>query len=616
MRLRRDARRIWHLIGVERRNYAIGLSSLGMVNVCDVLAPVFMAVAIDLTEAELTGGEAITPTLLRLVGLEASQFTIVGAIVLYLLLQVGANAFRFPMLMYVAVPSHRVGQRVRNALAGHMLRLSRPFYDRAKSGDLMSLTTNDVGAVRMMLGPGILVGADTLLIVVLVVLVLLTLSWQLTLLAMIPLPFIALVTNRLSREEYRRFEEVQEDIGKLTERARESFAGIRILQGYAREAYDRARFRDHSWRHYEKNLRLARVRASFMPTLDFMLGISTVLVLVVGAWQVLAGALSVGTFTAFLFLVGFVAGPMVGFGWSVTLFQRGRASLDRIDRFLAEPVEITAPVAPTPLVGRGNLEVRALTFSHAGPPPLRDGEVAPARAVHASGPALVDLSFVLPAGGTLGVIGPVGSGKSTLMQLLVRLYDPPPGTIFLDGVDIRDAALADLRHQVVLAPQESFLFGTTVQRNVSLSLLADDTQRESTVRAVGLACLRPEIDALPEGYDTMLGERGYSLSGGQRQRLAIARAIAADPRVLVLDDCLSAVDARTEEAILQNLREVFAGRSGIIVSHRVAAVRACDEILVLDAGRVVERGTHQQLLARNGWYAKIASSQSDHEEAA
>jgi ATP-binding cassette subfamily B multidrug efflux pump len=610
-------RRIIALIGDERWNYVRGIGALALVNLFDVVAPLFLALAIDRVEADLTGVPMVPPVWLGSFGHGMLTATFLAPVLVYLALQIGANVFRYPMLMYVAVPSHRVGNRMRRDVVAHLLRLSRPWYDRAKSGDLMALATNDIGAVRMMLGPGILVGADTLLLVSMVLIVLLSLSWKLTLIALIPLPLIALVTNGLSLLEFRRFRDVQEDLGSLTERARESFAGIRIVQGYAREGFDRGRFAEYSWRHYAKNLRLARVRAAFLPSLDLMVGLSTALIVVFGGIEVVSGSISTGTFVAFLFLVAFLSGPMIGFGWSVSLFQRGRASLDRLDRFYAERVDIEDRTGAIVSDGPGRLEVRDLTYAYPTAATSTDSDQTEATpsAENAGRAVLRDVSFAIEPGRTVGIIGRVGSGKSTLAQLLVRMYDPPAGTVFLDGVDIRDVRLESLRRRIVLAPQETFLFSTTVARNVTLSLLDDDGEEtiETARRTTGLAQLRDEIEAMPERWETMLGERGVNLSGGQRQRLAIARAITAHPDVLLLDDCLSAVDARTEQAILAQLRSIFDGRSGLIISHRVAAVAPCDEILVLDHGRIVERGTHGALLDAGGWYAQIAAQQGAQE---
>lgn len=608
-----DLRRVAGLLRPERNNYVLGLGALLGVNIADAFAPVFMAVALDLTEAALTGKGAQTPPLLELVGLSASQFTIVSAILLYLGILLCANIARYPMLMHTAVPSHRISQTLRRKLAGHLLELAQPFYDRSKSGDLMSLATADISAVRMMLGPGILVGFDTITITTMVLIVMFGLSWELTLVGLIPLPIIALFTNWMSHQEYDRFEDVQQDIGQLTERARESYAGVRIIQGYAREDFDRERFEQYSWRHYVKNLRLAKIRAGFDPTLDLMMGLSIVLVFAYGGIMVMESRMTLGTFVAFLFLINFLSGPMIGFGWAVSLLQRGRASLTRLDAFWATPVEIADAPDAKQANGAGSIELRDLSFAYAGPKLADDSDGANDALEDTSkdqGPvqALEGISVSVPAGTTLGVLGPVGSGKSTLAAMLTRLYEPPEGAVLLDGEDIRELTLDSLRAQIVLAPQNTFLFSDTVERNIMMSAADPDLP---VTQYTELAHLHSELEQLKEGYETMLGERGVNLSGGQRQRLAIARSIAADPKVLILDDCLSAVDARTEEAILGNLRRVFDGRTGVIISHRVRAVQRCDQIIVLDSGRVIERGTHAELLKLDGYYAKIAREQTE-----
>ncbi len=602
MALQHDIRRAAELLRPERWRYAAGLGALLGVNVSDVIAPLFLAVAVELAESQLAGTLPSTPPPLALVGLETQMFGIVAAVAVYLGLQVVANILRYPMLMWTAVPSHRITQGVRRSITNQLLAQSQPFYDSAKSGDLMSIATADVNAIRMMLGPAILVGADTLMLVSLVLCVMFLLSWQLALVTLIPLPIIYFVTNRLTHMEYKGFEAVQADLSEMTERVRESYAGIRIIQGYAREAFDRDRFRDYSLRHYTKNLVLARVRAAFDPTLDFMLGVSNVLVLVFGGIWVASGQIAVGTFVAFLFLVRYLAGPMIGFGWSISLVQRGRASLERLRVLLEAPIEIYDEPDAAPIDAQGRIEVRDLTFEYAAKadePGVR--------------PGLHRVSLTVEPGESLGVFGPVGAGKTTLARLLTRLYEPPRGTVFLDGVDVRDITLDSLREQIVLAPQETFLFSSTVERNVALALESVPSRAEIE-QFSRLAHLHDEVLGFDAGYETMLGERGVNLSGGQRQRLAIARAIAADPRVLILDDCLSAVDAQTEDAILRSLRTVFAGRTGILVSHRIRAVRDCDKIVVVEAGVVTGYGTHAELLEAGGYYAQIATQQLRQEE--
>ncbi len=592
-----DIRTILQLVRPHWVGYATGLASLLTVNVADVLAPLFMAVAVDIASATLAGGDPPdAPALLRALGVDSTVLTVGAAIGVFLGLHVLANLMRYPMTVNVAGSSHLIGQTLRNRIVQHLMRLSRPYYDHARSGDLMSLGTNDISAIRMMLGPGILVGSDTFLLITFVILVLLSMSPTLTAITVIPLPFIAWLTNRLSRREYERFEEVQKDVGELTERARESFAGIRVVQGYGVEAEDAARFERRSLDHMDKQLKLARVRSVFQPTLDLMPGISTVLVLVFGGIQVARGELTMGSFVAFVFLVGFLSGPMMGFGWTVTLFQRGRASLARVQRFLAQPVTIVDGDVELEPQSPPTVEIKGLTFSYAADQP----------------PVLRDINLRIPPGHTVGVIGPVGSGKSTLATLLVRLYDPPADTIFLNGTDVRSFLLSNLRDHVVLAAQDNFLFSDSVGRNVLLAHQIDDHGDPRPFAR--LAAIDEEIMKMPAQYDTLLGERGVTMSGGQRQRTSLARAIASPAPVLVLDDCLSAVDARTEMAILQTMREVFHDRSGMIISHRVAAVRDCDEIIVLENGAITERGTHAELSVGGGYYERTALAQSQAEE--
>lgn len=601
---------ILSLLKPELKTYSLGMLSLTILNVADAFAPVFMAVALDLTESSLTQAQSQTPPLLKFVGLEISSFTITSAIVIYLVLMIIANVLRYPMLMNTAIPSHRIGQTIRRKIADHLMNQSQKFYDGSKSGDLMNFATSDVSAIRMMLGPGLVISYDTVSLVLLVLTVMFGLSWQLTLVALIPLPLIIIFTNKLSHQEHESFKAVQEDIGDMTERVRESYAGIRLIQGYAREDFDRARFEDYSWRHYVKNLRLAKVKSLFDPTLDMFMGLSTTLVFTYGGWLVLNNQISLGTFVAFIFLIRYLAGPMIGFGWSVSLYQRGKASLNRLLELWDTPVLVKDEPGVTPSHDiSGELTIKDLSFAYGAPQVIgNDNNNAPVTE-EAQEPVLHNISLHLPAGKTLGIVGAVGSGKTTLARLLVRLYNAPKNTIFIDGKDIHDIPLESLRKHIILAPQDTFLFSDTVARNIALT--ADQQQVEEYT---SLAALHDELLELPQGYDTMLGERGVNLSGGQRQRLAIARAIATNPDVLILDDCLSAVDARTEEAILNNLREVFDGRSGIIISHRVRAVQRCDEIIILEHGRIVEQGSHHELLnIPNGIYANLALEQTQHD---
>jgi ATP-binding cassette, subfamily B, multidrug efflux pump len=600
MSLLHDIRAVHTLIRPYGKKYSYGLGALLLVNLCDVFSPLFLGVAIEIIESGLAGRSPSTPAPLRVLGLDAATFGISTAILAYLGLQLVANVSRYPMSFFIGTSSHWIGQSIRRRITDAVLDQSQSFYDRSKSGTLLSIATADVQAMRMMLGPGVLVGADTFMIGSLVVLVLFSLSWQLTLLAMLPLPIIYLVTNKLSHLEYSRFATVQDDLGRVTDAVRESYAGIRILQGYGREEYEIERFRGFSWTHCMKNLRLAQVRATFDPTLDLMQGASTVLVLIFGGMQVATGAIPLGTFVAFLFLVTHLAGPMIGFGWAISLFQRGRASMKRIRELVDAPVEIADAESPAEAVGPGRISIRKLSFSYPVP---RDGE--------SSREVLSEVSLEIAAGTSLGVVGPVGSGKSTLAALLTRLYEPPENTVFLDEVDVRNLSLSNLRGKLVLAPQETFLFGATVEENILLGRVPGTIAHEDVLGFAQMACLDDEVKSFERGYETLLGERGVNLSGGQRQRLSIARAIATDPGVLILDDCLSAVDAQTEEKILANLQQVIRGRTSVVISHRIAAVERCDQIVVLEAGSISEIGVHEDLLVAGGYYQRIAEEQRD-----
>lgn len=592
-----DLRRMLSLLSPERGRYARGLTALFFVNLGEVLSPLFIALAIDLTGAHLNGQPVHLPLVLAMLGLPVSAFSITGTLLTFLGIQVVVNICRYPMLMEVAVPAHRTSQRMRNRIVDFLLRQGRPFFDKTPSGELMSRATADIQAVRMFFGPGILLLTDTVLLVALVLLAMFSLSWRLSLAALIPLPVIAWVTRRLSLIEFQRFGKVQDDLALLTEEAREVYSGIHIVQGFAREPFFRRRFGTHSRRQLLLNLRLARIRSLFDPSLDLLIGLSTVLVLLFGGIEMARGRATLGTFVAFLFLVGNLSGPMIGFGWAAALVQRGRASFQRIEELQAHPITITdAPGAVAPQ-GPGALEVRGLTFLYPGSPT----------------PALSGIDISLPPGKRLGILGRVGSGKSTLLALLVRLYDPPSGTITLDGIDIRQIQLHGLRRALVLSPQDTFLFSDSIGRNIALGAAAGELPPAQVEYWARLAAIDGEINALTDGYGALLGERGINLSGGQRQRVALARLLSAEPQILLLDDGLSAVDTGTEDDIWSRLRPHLEERSLILVSQRVRAVSWTDEILVFDSGRIVERGTHTELLQHGGFYSRIAAVQAQSE---
>lgn len=483
---------------------------------------------------------------------------------------------------------------LRNRLFQHLQRLSSAFYDRFPTGDLMARLTNDLLALRMVAGPAVMYLVDTAVRAVLILPAMLAISPLLTLIATGPLIGLPIVMVVLGQRIHYRSLAIQDQFGVISSFVHEHLSGVRIVRAYRQEGPEVATFTALSDDYKDRNLALARVQGLFHPLLMLLGGLGGVAVLGVGGRLVLDGVVSVGAFVSFGVYLAMLVWPMIALGWALNLLQRGAAAMERVEALFSEPPAIAAPAVPVPLppvTGARAITFEGVWFRYPN---------APER-----GWVLEDVSFHVPAGHSLAVVGATGSGKSTLVELLTRNYDPDQGRILIDGVDIRRLALEQLREVVGFVPQETFLFSDTLRANILLG--APDDGR--LVRMAEVSQLSEALPSLPLGYDTMLGERGINLSGGQKQRSAIARALARHPPVFVLDDALSAVDAHTEAKILTNLRGALAGRTVIVVSHRLAAVRDADEIIVLDGGRIVERGRHAELVARDGRYWELLRRQ-------
>jgi ATP-binding cassette, subfamily B, multidrug efflux pump len=489
---------------------------------------------------------------------------------------------------------------LRNDLFTHLEGLSHSYYQRTRTGDIMARATNDLNAVRMLLGPAIMYTANTLVFTVGALLFMLKISPRLTLFAFLPLPIASILIQYFGHRIHERFEKIQAAFSDISARAQENFSGARVVRAYAQEEAEVELFEKSNREYIARSLPLARLTAMLWPTLEILLGLAIVLVLWLGGREVLLHRISPGDFVAYNIYMVQLTWPVIALGWVVNIFQRGTASMGRINHILSEKPEITDEGA-TPDSGHaaainGDIEFRDLSFAYNGTA------------------VLSKINLAIPAGSSLAVVGPTGSGKSTLVNLIPRIYDAPPGTVLIDGRPVREYPLAVLRKNIGFVPQETFLFSDTVRENIAFGTEgASEDQVRTASEAANIAA---DIEAFPLKYETMVGERGITLSGGQKQRSAIARAIIRDPRILVLDDALSSVDTYTEERILNHLREVMKGRTTIFISHRVSTVRNADQIAVLHGGEIVELGTHDELLALNGYYADLYNKQLLEEELA
>ena len=508
-------------------------------------------------------------------------------------LALAGGVCRFLMRRIIIGASRDIELDLRNDLFHHLQRLPPAWFQANRTGDLMSRATNDLSAVRMMAGPAIMYTASTSITFAVALCLMLSLSPALTLLALLPLPVVSVVVKRFGSAIYVRSERIQAQLAHMSAVVQEALAGVRVVRAYRREGVEIDRFRAANQEYVARSRAMIRLQAAFHPTLAFFLGLSALIVLWIGSRHVIDGRLSIGEFVAFNAYVAMLSWPMIAFGWVTNMLQRGLAAWQRMLDILQVDPAIRDPERPvTPPGIRGVVEFRDLSFAYNG------------RKV------LSGVSARVEPGQVLALVGPTGSGKSTLVDLLPRLFDPPPGTLFVDGVDVRDLPLDTLRGAIGYVPQEPLLFSETIAGNVAFGTRAGWDGRPAAVDdAVALAQLEADVAAFPRGLDTEVGERGITLSGGQKQRTALARAILTDPRILILDDALSAVDTHTEEAILARLREVMRQRTTILVAHRISTVRDADLILVLDDGRVVERGTHAELVARGGLYAGLHRKQ-------
>jgi ATP-binding cassette, subfamily B, multidrug efflux pump len=606
-----------------RRDFLLGLVSVVIATAISLASPIVLRYAVD----DLTGG--VTRTKLFVYGALLLAIGVVGGL------------FRFLMRRILIGASRHIEYDMRNDFFAHLEKLPLSYFQTHRTGDLMSRATNDLNAVRMMIGPSVMYTANTLLTFVVALTMMVSIDARLTLLSLIPLPFASFSVKYFGSAIHRRFERIQAQLSEISAVAQEALSGVRVVRAYRQEAAELERFRAANAEYVSRNRRLIVLQGFFFPSMAFFLGLGALLVLWLGSREVILGRITLGEFVAFNAYLAMLSWPMIAFGWVTNMLQRGMASWKRMLEVLdAEPAIADAASAVSRLDRiadvRGGIEFRDLVFSY-------DGTIV-----------LNHVSVRIEAGQTVALVGPTGSGKSTLIALLLRLHDPPRGAVFIDGVDVCDIPLAVLRGAIGFVSQEPFLFSDTIADNVAFGLDAregaagerrpppaasvraerprrggrvaapapegvsaplrkewaiNDVRARRIADAAATARLDKDVADFPHGFETLVGERGITLSGGQKQRTALARAIVVDPRILILDDALSAVDTYTEEEILSRLHAVMQQRTSIIVSHRISTVRGADQILVLDAGRIAERGTHDQLIQQNGLYAELHRKQ-------
>lgn len=567
------SRHPWKLVG--------GIAAIFLSVVVGLAAPLIVGGAID----AFRGGASMR-SLLAWAGLLVGVTAVQGV-------------FSFAQRMILVSMSRDIELELRNEYFRHLETMPLTFYQGRSIGDLMARATNDLQAVRMLCGPAIMYSSNTVFTALGASILMWRIHWQLTLLALATMPAVAVATKIFGERIHQLFERVQEQFSALSTRVQENLAGVRVVRAYAQEEPERRAFATTNQEYVERNRRLIRWSAAFHPLLQALVGVGFVLVLWRGMALIEQGGITVGEFVSFNFFLSKLIWPMIAIGWVINLVQRGAASLGRILEIVdSEPAVRDEPPLVDRRPERGAVVCRDLTFTYED-----DLE-----------PVLRDVDFAVDAGGTVAVVGRTGAGKSTLLSLLPRLVNPPRGSLFIDGIDVRSLPLAELRAGVAVVPQETFLFSTSLRENILLGEPdADPAALEAAVEAAHLA---PDLEAFPDGLDTQIGERGITLSGGQKQRVALARALVKRAPLLLLDDCFSAIDTETEERILSGLAEVMGRRTVFLVSHRVSTARRAEQILVLDEGRVIERGSHDELVAAGGLYADLERRQQLEEELA
>jgi len=562
-----------------KKTLMLGILTVIGTNLFSIAQPLFLGYAIDELKQGIETKTYVSGDLLMWAGLIVG-FTFV------------AGFFMFLTRQTIIVVSRHIEFDLRNDLLAHLQKLPYSYFQNKPTGDLMAHATNDISAVRNVLGPGIMYPSDTILTFILVLIMMLTRDWMLTLLVLIPLPLVSIVVYRVSKVIHTKFNERQEQFSKLTTKAQENLSGIRVIKSYVREQFEIDDFKKLSWEYMKKNLVLAKVQSFLWPLMFGLVGCSIIIAIYFGGVKVIEGSMTIGTLSAFMSYLLMLIWPMIAFGWVLNLLQQGAASMKRLAAIIDTVPEIrdTNTTDQSIKTIEGDIEFRDMTFTHKS----------------AQQPTLSRINLKVEKGMTLAVVGYTGTGKSTLVNLIPRLYDVTEGQLLIDGNDVRTVPLAILRSCIGYVPQETFLFSETIAENIRYGVDGDSADISQPAQ---ISQISKDVNEFPKQFETMIGERGITLSGGQKQRTSIARAIMREPSILILDDALSSVDTYTEEEILNRLKQFMAGRTSIIISHRISTVKDADLIVVLDKGEIVERGTHDDLVAHGGIYADLHQKQ-------
>ena len=568
-----------------RRTLLLGLLTVVASNLFAVVQPLFIGNAIDTLKHGLETKQIDTAGLLMYAGLVVGFSLISGF-------------FTFLTRQTIIVVSRHIEYDLRNDFLVHIQKLPLSYFQNTPTGDLMAHATNDIGAVRNTLGPGIMYPTDTLMTFTMVLALMLYKDWALTLLALIPLPFVSLAVYQLSKLVNKKFDERQAKFSELTTRAQENLSGIRVVKAYVREQYEIGLFRTLSRDYLKKNLQLARVQSIMWPLMFLLVGSSMIITLYGGGARVIDGAMTIGTLTAFFAYLTMLIWPMIAFGWVMNLLQQGAASMARLCKIWDTVPEIrdTEQTDYSIREVEGDIEFRDVSFTYH----------------NAQTPALKNINLTIERGSTVAIVGHVGSGKTTLASLIPRLHDATEGEVRIGGINVKNILVETLRSNIGMVPQETFLFSDRIHENIAYGTMG--AVEEEVRHAAEISQIAKDVADFPKQFQTMIGERGITLSGGQKQRTSIARAVIRKPKILILDDALSSVDTYTEEEILKRLRSYMKDRTSIIISHRISTVKDADLICVLHEGSIVERGTHEELVARGGIYSDLYYKQLLEEE--